>query len=156
MNRLVLLFISFCSLSYAQQGPVAAGTSTAGAGGSISYSIGQIDYIAPTGSGGNSNEGLQQPYELFIVSTSVKEIDNSVSVTMFPNPVSNFVSIDFKNSKFQDYSYQLTDANGKLISENKITEAQSKINVAELNSGIYFILISNSSSPIKTYKLIKH
>jgi hypothetical protein len=156
MNRLVLLFISFCSLSYAQQGPVAAGTSTAGAGGSISYSIGQIDYIAPTGSGGNSNEGLQQPYELFVVSTSLKEKDNLISVNVFPNPVSNSVSIDYKNSNFQGHSYRLTDVNGKIISENKIIETQSKIDVAELNSGVYFILISDSFSPIKTYKLIKH
>lgn len=153
MKKLALLFISSCTLSYAQQGPVAAGTSTTGAGGSISYSIGQIDYIYPSGTG-NSSEGLQQPYEIFV--TEINESLNSVAITVFPNPSSQSAIIDFKSVDFKNHSYQLTDANGKLISENKIVDSQSKINVAELNSGIYFIRISNSSSHLKTFKLIKH
>ncbi|MBK7667166.1 MAG: T9SS type A sorting domain-containing protein [Sphingobacteriaceae bacterium] len=153
MKKLVLLFISSCTLSYAQQGPVAAGTSTTGAGGSISYSIGQIDYIYPSGTG-SSSEGLQQPYEVFV--TEVSENLNSVSINVFPNPTSQSVIIDFKAADFKNHSYQLTDVNGKLISENKITESQSKINVTEMSSGIYFISISNSSSSLKTFKLIKH
>lgn len=153
MKKLALLFISSCTLSYAQQGPVAAGTSTTGAGGSISYSIGQIDYIYPSGTG-NSSEGLQQPYEVFV--TEVSENLNSVSINVFPNPTSQSVIIDFKSSDFKNYSYHLTDVNGKLISEQKITESQSKINMTEMSSGIYFISISNASSSLKTFKLIKH
>lgn len=153
MKKLVLLFISSCTLSYAQQGPVASGTSTTGTGGSISYSIGQIDYIYPTGAG-NSSEGLQQPYEIFV--TEINESLNSVAITIFPNPSSQSVIIDFKSVDFKNHSYQLTDVNGKLISEQKISESQSKINVADLNSGIYFIRISTASSSLKTFKLIKH
>lgn len=153
-NKLVILLILLSALTHAQQGPVAAGTSTTSAGGSISYSIGQIDYVYPTGAGYNSSEGLQHPYEIFV--TEVSENLNSISINVFPNPASQSVIIDFKNPDFKNHSYQLTDVNGKIISENKITEAQSKINLSEINSGIYFIRISNSSSSLKTFKLIKH
>lgn len=155
--ELIIVLSVFSTLAYSQKGPVAAGGNATGAGGSVSYSIGQIDYIAPTGSGGNSNEGLQQPYELFVVSsTSINENEKSVSITVFPNPTSHSVLIDFKNSDFKNHSYKITDAQGKLISENKIIENTSTINVSEFNSGIYFISILNSNSELKTYKLIKH
>ncbi|HWY12742.1 MAG TPA: T9SS type A sorting domain-containing protein [Bacteroidia bacterium] len=155
-KNIFLLFSFYWSLAFSQKGQVAAGGDATGAGGSASYSIGQIDYIAPTGSGGNSNEGLQQPYELFVVSTSVNETENSVSVNVFPNPVSHSVNIHIKNSSFQNYSYKITDVSGKLISENKITEQKSVIPVSEFNSGTYFITISEGTTQIKTYKLIKY
>jgi hypothetical protein len=157
MKNLVLLFISFCSLfSFAQQGPVAAGTSTTGAGGSVSYSIGQIDHIAPTGSGGNTNEGLQQPYELFVVSTSLNEKDKTISINVFPNPASHSVIIELKNTDLKDCHYQLADVNGKLITWSVIKERSTTIDVSELSSGIYYISIYNNSSGINSYKLIKH
>jgi hypothetical protein len=156
MKYPVLFFIAFHSFSYSQNGPVATGTSTNGAGGSVSYSIGQIDYIAPSGSGGNTNEGLQQPYELFVVSTSLSEKDKTTVINVFPNPAIHSVIIELKNVDPKTHAYQLTDVNGKLISENKLNDQKTTVDVSELSSGIYFINISNNSSKLNTYKLIKH
>lgn len=156
MNKLILLFVSCYSFSFSQNGPVAAGTSTNGAGGSVSYSIGQIDYIAPTGSGGNTNEGLQQPYELFVVATAVTEKNKAGVITIFPNPATHSVMIDLGNNASEGFMYELTDGNGKILLNSKIKDRTGTINVSELSSGIYFITISSNSSKSNTYKLIKH
>lgn len=45
----------------AQQAILAAGGEATGAGGTVSFSVGQIDYIEATGGGGKANQGVQQP-----------------------------------------------------------------------------------------------
>lgn len=63
----IVLFLGCCLLGWgtsdllAQRGNVAAGGFSTDAGGSVSYSIGQVDYLSATGSGGSLNQGLQQP-----------------------------------------------------------------------------------------------
>jgi hypothetical protein len=63
----VLFLLGFCLLGWgttglmAQQGFVATGGDATGAGGSVSYSIGQVDYLSAEGSGGFINQGLQHP-----------------------------------------------------------------------------------------------
>ncbi len=48
--------------SYAQQGNVAAGGEATGTGGSMSYSIGQVDYLVYSSPQGSLSLGLQQPW----------------------------------------------------------------------------------------------
>ncbi|HEY0297648.1 MAG TPA: T9SS type A sorting domain-containing protein [Arachidicoccus sp.] len=56
----LLLLISFPSI--AQRGTDASGGDGSGSAGSISYSIGQIDYVMATGSDNTIVDGIQQPY----------------------------------------------------------------------------------------------
>ncbi|MGB4204111.1 MAG: T9SS type A sorting domain-containing protein [Bacteroidales bacterium] len=63
---ILLCFLIFSAIAIvAQQGIVAAGGDATGAGGSMSYSIGQIDYLAYTSAQGSINPGVQQTW--FIV-----------------------------------------------------------------------------------------
>lgn len=150
------ILLLFCSAtSFAQSGPVAAGTSTAGAGGSISYSIGQIDYTYPIGAGGNSSEGLQQPYELFVI-TGTNEVSKGVFLNVFPNPSTHQVILDFKEADHNNYLYELRDANSKIVQTGKISESKTILNVLGLNSGVYFLNITSASYQTTTFKLIKH
>lgn len=52
------------NMAYAQKNMVSAGGEGAGLGGSVSYSLGQIDFINTTGPGGSATQGLQQVYKL--------------------------------------------------------------------------------------------
>ncbi|MEO6818791.1 MAG: T9SS type A sorting domain-containing protein [Ginsengibacter sp.] len=55
----------FCSLlMYAQQGFVSVGGDTKSAGGSVSFSVGQVDYNYYSNGSSLVIEGLQQPYEI--------------------------------------------------------------------------------------------
>lgn len=66
MKRIILL-LGCCLLGWgtttliAQQGNVAAGGVATGTGGSVSYSIGQVDYLSAFGTNGAINQGLQHP-----------------------------------------------------------------------------------------------
>ena len=46
----------------AQQNSVSAGGDVSGSGGTVSFSVGQIDYLSITGAGGSVAQGVQQPY----------------------------------------------------------------------------------------------
>ena len=64
-----ILFLGCCLLGwgstqlFAQQGFVAAGGEATGTGGTVSYSVGQVDYFTATGATGVLTLGLQQPFE---------------------------------------------------------------------------------------------
>ena len=63
---ITLFNLMFYFTTSAQQNTVASGGMATGSGGSVSYSIGQIDYITATGTGGTASQGVQQVYRLTI------------------------------------------------------------------------------------------
>lgn len=75
---------------------------------------------------------------------NVEEQNNLVSV--FPNPASEIVKIQFNNSTFnKKATITVTDISGKNanVSINQTTDNQAEINLSNLQSGIYFINITN-------------
>ena len=71
MKNLRKVLIAFCLFGYgtaiqAQEAVAAAGGEATGSGGTVSYTIGQINYTTNTGAGGTITQGVQQPYEFFI------------------------------------------------------------------------------------------
>jgi hypothetical protein len=58
---IILLFL-ICFIANAQQGNVTAGGLATGSGGTLSYSVGQTDYLAYSSASGNLNMGLQQTW----------------------------------------------------------------------------------------------
>jgi len=62
---LCLIFFSITILK-AQSGAVTSGGGANGTNGSMSFSIGQINCITTSGTGGTITQGLQQPLEIFI------------------------------------------------------------------------------------------
>ena len=70
MKRILVIMISlfFYHQLYSQQTNATAGVDATGSKGSASITIGQQDFINYSTATGYSNEGVQQPYELFAVS----------------------------------------------------------------------------------------
>ena len=119
MKNLRKVLICFCLFGYgtaiqAQEAVTAAGGDATGSGGSVSYSIGQIDYITNTGTGGTVTQGVQQPYEFFIVGIDDKK-DISVELSVYPNPAVSTVNLRIDNQNLENISFQLYDMNEKLI-----------------------------------------
>jgi hypothetical protein len=55
------IVLTASSGAFAQQAVLAAGGEATGAGGTVSFSVGQIDFVEATGAGGKANQGVQQP-----------------------------------------------------------------------------------------------
>ena len=69
----------------------------------------------------------------------------SNSITMYPNPVKNEVTIDLSNKlDFLEKEFQIFDLNSRIIFEGKINEILNTIDVSSLQKGMYFIKIDKT------------
>ncbi|MBO6212036.1 T9SS type A sorting domain-containing protein [Algoriella sp.] len=84
---------------------------------------------------------------LMLNSTEVKTIINK-RLNVYPNPVYDILTID--GDLNQDYSYQLYNLSGEIVSEGKFIN--NKINISSLKAGIYLIRINNSQELTKIIK----
>ena len=76
----------------------AAGGDTSGPGGTVGYSVGQVAYTNFAGESGSINLGVQQPYDIIMVSNTEPEID--LKATIFPNPTVAFVQLTLNETVF--------------------------------------------------------
>ena len=77
-------------------------------------------------------------------------------LVVFPNPTTSFLNLQIADLKKEQLVYQLTDALGKLIIENKITESSTQINMNAQAEAIYFLKIIQNNQTVKTFKIIKN
>lgn len=150
-----LFFIGiFCSTQLlAQQNTVATGGDASGTGGSVSFTVGQIDYSSFDGAGGNINQGVQQPYEFFL-SVGLEE-HSSIVYNIYPNPTTSNVVFEL-SSLDPELSYVLTDAGGKLIMKKEITSLTSEIDMSQLSNGYYNLSLLSRNETIEHIKIIKN
>jgi len=140
---------------YAQSNTVASAGVATGVGGTASYSFGQIDYIATTGNTESITQGVQQPYEIFVVPEVKKKII-ILGAAIYPNPTTNSVTLAITNAAAPELNYLLFDEQGRLIRQQKITAIITSIDMENLNSGIYFIKMLSNGEEVKTFKIIKN
>ena len=139
----------------AQNAPVSSGGVSSGTGGSATYSIGQTDFITANGSNGTITQGLQQPYEILVLSgIEISEINLSVSV--FPNPTSDIITLSVKDLSTENLSYALYDLQGKLIKKDKLSGNETAITMGDLSNASYLIMVTDNKKEIKTFRIIKN
>jgi len=154
-SKLTLL-VSLCMSAgsiYGQESPNATGGDATGSGGTVAYSIGQVAYTYESGTNGNSNQGVQQPFEIYTV--GINEEDIAISLTAFPNPTTDILTLQFDEFTTQNASFQLADQAGKIIQEKNISNLSTSLDLSNEVSGIYYLSINSESKNIKTFKIIK-
>jgi len=155
LSVFLLLFMSL-SISNAQESILSSGGSANSEEGSVSYSIGQVFYTAVANENGSVSQGVQQPYEIFIVDGIENFNSISLEASAFPNPTSDILFISVKElEKHEDLVFFIYDIKGKLISNQKITENRTQVIIGDLDSGVYFLKITNKKKEFKTFKIIK-
>ncbi len=140
--------------AFAQQSVNASGGNATGSGGTVSYSVGQIDYKSYSGTNGTSSEGVQQPFEFYTV--GIFEAYTSFEVNLFPNPSSSFINLSIANwTTDQTISFQLCDLNGKVLSSDVVKESTTIIDVQQFADASYFLNVLVNGEFARTFKLIK-
>lgn len=153
LKTIVLATLLLASLGlHAQVSINTAGGNAASTGGSISYTIGQMAFHAESGPDGSSTQGVQQPYEISVL--SVSEESENISLSIYPNPSTDYLHLT-STEEISNLSYQLFDINGRLLKSERINGNQTDINMQSLVSATYFIKINQGNKTIKTYKIIK-
>jgi len=139
----------------AQESTNATGGNASGSGGSASYSVGQVAYQTYTGTSGSVSEGVQQPYEISVVTGLDEAKGINLSVTAYPNPTTDYLTLSIGEFEISNLSYQLYDMNGKLLQSEKITGTQTSIVMSNLVPANYFVKVIQGNKEVKTFKIIK-
>jgi len=163
----VTLFTFAFSLSTAtaQESLNATGGNASGSEGSAGYSVGQVVYTTNTGTNGSVAQGVQQPYEISVVTGIEEAIGINLSVSAYPNPTTDYLTLIINDNvqtrhALSQLSYQLYDMNGKLLQSTKITGKQTSIDMSNLVPATYFVKVvvqtqGLASQEVKTFKVIK-
>ena len=140
----------------AQESVNATGGNASGSGGSASYSVGQVVYTTNTGTNGSVAQGVQQPFEISVVTGLEEAKGINLSVTAYPNPTTDYLTLSIGEFEISNLSYQLYDMNGKLLQSEKITGNQTSIVMSNLVPATYFIKVIQNNKEVKTFKIIKN
>jgi hypothetical protein len=82
---------------------------------------------------------------------SVKPVKEEIGVSIFPNPTSEYVSIQLAG--MDQSNFKLMDAVGNVIMKETI-HGSKKINVGDFSNGIYFLIFETSTGKTITKKLV--
>lgn len=151
----ITLLLCFSILNvYAQENVNASGGDALGSGGSTAYSVGLVVYTTSTGPSGSANQGIQQPYDIAILGN--KETALTISLTVFPNPITSSLILQIKEFDNEDLKYQLSDTQGKLLKTGSISSSQTQINTNPISSGTYILTVIQENKQIQSFKIIKN
>lgn len=154
LSAVLLLGLGLTGL-IAQESINATGGNASGSGGSVSYSVGQVVYTTNTGTSGSVAQGVLQSYAISIETAIEKTKGINLSVTAFPNPTTDFLTLEIKEFELSNLYVQLYDMNGKLLQSQKITDSQTIIAMGELIPAAYFVKVVQNNKEVKTFKIIK-
>ena len=156
LSALLFLGLGLTGLQ-AQTSVNATGGNASGSGGSASYSVGQLAYTTNTGTNGSVSEGVQQPFEISVV-TGIEEAKHIfLNVSAYPHPTTDYLELKVENLQLSELSYKLYDISGKVYQNKEIGNSITKIEMQNLPQGIYFIkVIDTKNKEFKTFKIIKN
>jgi len=156
LTIVMLLGLGGLSNLQAQEATTTAGGEASGSGGSASYTIGQVVYTTSTGTNGSVAQGVQQPYEISVVTGIPEATDINLSVSAYPNPTIDYLTVKVENYETANLQYMVFDINGKLLQTIKATGGETQIQTSELVPANYFIKVLDNKKEIKVFKIIKN
>ncbi len=143
------------SLAQGQESTNASGGDATGSGGSVAYSIGQAVYTTNAGSAGSVAQGVQQTYE--ITTVGIRNTESNISLTAFPNPTTNELTLQIKDYSNERLSYQLYDMQGKLMQNAQIATQQTQINMSSVPMATYLLTVVNQADQkVQSFRIVKN
>ena len=149
-----LLFFGFRELQ-AQTTTTTTGGNSSGSSGSVSFSVGQIFYSTNTSSAGSISQGVQQPFDISIIS-GIENISISLTCNVYPNPTTDLIKLKVESDNHQEMIYQLFDLNGKRFDSKKIDNDETTISMEQYVASTYILKVMQNNREIKIFKIIKY
>jgi hypothetical protein len=130
----------------------AATSSTINATANSSYTLNEVVY---TQSGTYTQTltnaaGCDSTITLNLTLTVGIEEGSITDVTLYPNPTSE--SFTIKTSAPVYGTFSIVDAQGKLVFAGEMTGTETKVNIASVARGIYYLRIPEVSEPLRVVK----
>jgi hypothetical protein len=147
----VVLFLLLTTVFVSAQEVVSTqGDSYSNASGSIDFTIGEV--VINTGTDGTNDitQGFHQTNWNFL---GVEDFAPDYEAIIFPNPTEDVLNI--RTSMFENVTYTLYDAQGKIVMQDILSAEQTPIQVSQLAPGSYSLILNNQTQNLKSFKLIK-
>ena len=140
----------------AQQATLSSGGNGTGTGGSFAYSIGQTVYTAQSNSATSLSKGVQQGFELFLITGLEDEDRFGLAATVFPNPTSNYLTVEIKSySPGTAMEIFLFDAKGQQVLRQQVVDVQTQLQMEHLSAALYVLKLIQGNKLVKVVKVIK-
>lgn len=157
-NKASAIFLFGLGLSglLTQEAIGASGGTTTRRGGTTNYTVGQIVYTTNTGTTDSVAQGVQQAYEISVVSGIEQTKGINLKCSAYPNPVTYFLNLNVENYDTENLSYQLFDISGKVLGNKILTSNETRIDMNKRVPSIYFLKVMVNQIEVKTFKIIKN
>ncbi len=90
-----------------------------------------------------------------IANTAVIDETLDAAITIFPNPVSDVLSIKISTADFRNLTLSLIDVTGRLIQSENVTNSEMQLNMRKLSSGVYIVKIESEEGGIAVREIVK-
>ncbi|MFT5778119.1 MAG: hypothetical protein ACI837_001075 [Crocinitomicaceae bacterium] len=147
----IVLFSLFATIYVSAQEVVSTqGDSYSNGSGSIDFTLGEV--IIDTGTDGTNDltQGFHQTNWNFL---GVEDFAPNYEAMIFPNPTEDVLNI--RTSTFENVTYTLYNAQGKLVMQDILSAEQTPIQVSQIAPGSYSLTLNNQTQNLKTFKLVK-
>jgi len=152
----IFFLFGFCiAIVQGQQTIPATGGNASGSGGSVSYTVGQILSSTISGTNGTVVQGVQQPYEISVVTAIRNAEDINLKCIVYPNPTAGQTKLVFESPDFENLSFRLFDINGVLLKDKKVESRETEISLENLSSSVYFLKVIKNNLEVKVFKIVK-
>jgi hypothetical protein len=157
IKSFLCFFILSCSgLNIQAQNAISAtGGNATGSGGSVSYTVGQAAYTYLSGSNGNVTQGVQQPYEVSVVTAIENTSMINLECIVYPNPTGGVTKLILESFNNEEMKYQLFDLNGVILLDKKVESRETEISMENLPSSMYFLRVIKNHAEVKIFKIVK-
>jgi len=120
----------------------------------LDWSIGELQTETFAGSQNTLTQGFHQgTYTI----TSIHENPLlEFTITVFPNPTTEFIMLKVESEKFNEMFYTVTDLTGKILETGKLINETEQINFTHYAVGSYIVTISQNNQLLKSFQIIKN
>ena len=143
------------SLLQAQEAIPATGGNASGSGGTASYTVGQIEYTTNTSADGSAAQGVQQPFEISIVTGLEEAKDITLQYIVYPNPSKDYLILKIQGKVQKQCIASLYDIKGNLLENKKIEDSETTFNMSNLIPAAYLMKVSVNEKEIIIFKIVK-
>jgi hypothetical protein len=152
----IFFLFGFCiAIVQGQQTIPATGGNASGSGGSVSDTVGQILSSSISGSNGSVVQGVQQPYEISVVTAVRNTEDIRLKCLVYPNPTEGSIKLVLESDDLENLRFRLYDINGILLQDEKVKGSETKISLENFLSSVYFLKVLRNNSEVKVFKIVK-
>ncbi len=115
--------------------------------GSSKYMKGKIDDL------GFWNRALDttEIQSLFTM-VGVEEISNVLKISVYPNPASDFITIN-SNQSLSEQAYTIFDASGKVVKTGVLQSNENRIDISNFSNGLYLLFVNGH--PAQRFSVLK-